>query len=395
MKLTGDQMLVKRMNKALVLDTIMQHAPLSRADISAKIGLNKASVSSLVNEWLAEQLVLETGLGESSGGRKPMMLLFNERAGYAVGIDLGVNYISAILTDLTGEILYRKRIDLHTHQPGAVTHLLIQLIHEVAQEAPPSPYGVIGVGIGLPGIVDEQGSILSAPNLGWNGVSLRQLLTETMPVPIMIDNEANVGALGEKQFGCGRTASQLIYISAGIGIGTGLIMNHQIYRGTSGFSGELGHMTIQADGGLLCSCGNRGCWEMYASEQALLKRAVHEIKQFSAKTLDIHALVSSAEANQPDVLRLFSDIGRYLGIGIASTINVFNPEMIIIGNRLSIAKQWLQDSLHESVLQHSLSYHRERVRLEFAALGLDSAALGAASMAISKFFEGIKSEERA
>ena len=395
MKLTGDQMLVKRINKALVLETVMQHAPLSRAAISAKIGLNKASVSSLVNEWLTEQLVLEMGLGESSGGRKPMMLLFNERAGYALGVDLGVNYISAILTDLAGEIVYRKRIDLHTHQPTEVIHLLIQLIQEVIAEAPPSPYGIIGVGIGVPGIVDEQGSILSAPNLGWNSVSLQQLLAEAISVPMLIDNEANVGAIGEQQFGCGRTASHLIYISAGIGIGTGLIVNHQIYRGTSGFSGELGHMTIQADGGLLCSCGNRGCWEMYASEQALLKRATNEINKLFPTTPDIQALVRSAEANQSDVIRLFADIGRYLGIGIANTINVFNPEMIIIGNRLSIAKRWLQDSLYESVMQHSLSTHHQRVRLEFASLGLDSAALGAASMAISKFFEGVKSEERA
>jgi glucokinase-like ROK family protein len=395
MKLTGDQMLVKRMNKALVLETIMQQAPLSRAAISAKIGLNKASVSSLVNEWLTEQLVLETGLGESSGGRKPMMLLFNERAGYAVGVDLGVNYISAILTDLAGESVYRKRIDLHTHQPTEVIPLLIQLIQEVIAEAPPSPYGIIGVGIGVPGIVDEQGSILSAPNLGWTRVPLQQLLTEAISVPMLIDNEANVGAIGEQQFGCGRTASHLIYISAGIGIGTGLIVNHQIYRGASGFSGELGHMTIQADGGLLCSCGNRGCWEMYASEQALLKRATIEINKLFPTTPDIHALVHSAEANQSDVIRLFADIGRYLGIGIANTINVFNPEMIIIGNRLSIAKRMLQDSLYESVMQHSLSIHHQRVRLEFAALGLDSAALGAASMAISKFLESIKSEERA
>ena len=134
---------------------------------------------------------------------------------------------------------------------------------------------------------------------------------------------------------------------------------------------------------------------MYASEQALLKRATNEINKLFPTTPDIHALVRSAEANQSDVIRLFADIGRYLGIGIANTINVFNPEMIIIGNRLSIAKRWLQDSLYESVMQHSLSTHHQRVRLEFAALGLDSAALGAASMAISKFFEGVKSEERA
>ncbi len=388
MKITGDQTLIKKINKGLVLDTVIAHSPLSRADISAKIGLNKASVSALVNEWIDESMVMETGLGESSGGRKPVMLLFNNEAGYAVGVDLGVNYIVALLTDLAGAVVHREKTDLHTSEPAAVVRQLMSIIRTVISKAPESPYGIVGIGIGVPGIVDERGVVLAAPNLQWEGVSLQKLLLEEFQAPITIDNEANAGAIGEHKYGIGSEAGNLVYISAGIGIGSGIIMDGKLYRGAAGFSGELGHMTIQADNGLPCGCGNFGCWEMYASENSLLQKA-RAAGEFGSDP-DLESLMEAAKRGDALALRLFEEIGRYLGTGIANVINALNPETVIIGSRLALAKQWIEPALLHYAQSRSLGYHNKGVRIAFAALGMDSAAVGSASEAVTKFLTKIK-----
>ena len=390
MKMTGDQTLIKRMNKSLVLDTIRSHAPISRADIAAKLGLNKATVSSLVAEWLDERLVLETGLGESSGGRKPVMLLFHREAGHAIGVDLGVNTVSAVLTDLSGAILARERRRLRVSAPADAALVVCDVVRSLARSAPEAPYGVVGVGLGVPGIVDDAGVVLTAPNFGWRDAPLRGMLEAELGLRVVLDNEANVGAVGEKQFGIGRDAGDLVYVSAGVGIGTGLIVGHELYRGASGFSGELGHMTIQADQGLPCGCGSSGCWEMYASEKALLHRlAPHPERE------DLESVLRLADEGDAAAADALSDIGRYLGIGVATILNAFNPEMVIVGNRLALARAYVEQPLLDAVERRSLRQHRRRARIEFASLGLDSAALGAASLAISRFLAAAKAGEQA
>ncbi len=353
MKMTGDLQMMKQINKFIVLDTIRDHSPISRAEISAQTGLNKATVSVLVNEWIEERLVSETGLGESSGGRKPMMLLFEQRAGFAIGIDLGVNYIHAVLTDFNGTIAKEKRVPLTAFSVGEVLGKVRKTALSLIKQTPPSPYGGIGIGIGVPGIVDRQGNLLSAPNLGWERIPLLEQLQDEFGVDVSIDNEANVGALGELQFGAGRSVSNLLYISVGVGIGAGIVLDGQIYRGGSGFAGEVGHMTLLEDGPL-CRCGNKGCWETVASEQAFAQDA------------------AAAAA--------------WLGIGIANLINVFNPDLVIIGNRISTAGDQVLRDIHHTLNSRSLPFQRNHASVVLSRLGARSAPLGAASMAISRFF---------
>jgi len=381
---TGDQALIKRINTAIVLECILRGAPLSRAQISEQSGLNKATVSSLVQDLIDGSLVREIGTGQSSGGRKPVMLEFVATAGYAIGIDLGVNYIRGALTDLRGGIVAERTSSLRDQEPGAAFEQLCGCIESLAAEAPPSPYGIIGIGVGVPGLVDESGAILFAPNLQWRDVPLQRQLAERFGLPVTIDNEANAGALGEQKHGAGRSISNLVYVSVGIGIGTGLILHKSLYKGSSGFSGEMGHLSIEARG-KSCSCGNRGCWEMYASEQALLQEAS------SLGFEDLEGLLAAAEAGRSDVLALFGEIGEYLGIGIANIVNVFNPDAVVIGNRMSQARPWLENALRQTVVQRALGFHLRKVQLLFAELGERSAMMGAAEMAISGFFSRIKS----
>lgn len=383
-KSTGDLALIKKMNTAIVLEAVIQHAPLSRSQISEKTGLNKATVSNLVQDLIDNHLVQEIGPGESSGGRKPTMLLFQEKTGYAVGIDLGVNYIKGILADLSGNVIAERSLKLKPAQSENALEHLAGTIESLIKNAPSSEYGIVGIGVGVPGIVDEDGTILFAPNMKWRQVELRRLLEQRFGLPVTIDNEANAGAQGEQKYGAGQNIANQIYVSVGIGIGTGIILNGELFKGSSGFSGELGHLSIQYDG-KPCSCGNNGCWELYASENALLEQA-------SSLGFDgLEELLQAAEAGDEQVRALFRVIGSYLGAGIANIVNVFNPSAVIIGNRMSRAAEWIAPSLHESVDRRTLPYHREKLDLLFAELKDQAAVRGAAYYAISRFIAKIKS----
>ncbi|MDQ8732971.1 ROK family protein [Paenibacillus sp. LHD-38] len=383
-KPTGDLALIKKINTAIVLEAVLVHAPLSRAQISELTGLNKATVSSLVQDLIDSHLVLENGPGQSSGGRKPVMLLFNGTAGYAVGIDLGVNYIRGLLVDMEGNVIAEHQRGLKQQDAELAIAQLTDCIELLMNEAPESPYGIVGIGVGVPGIVDDNGIILFAPNLKWHQVELQRQLEERFGLPVTIDNEANAGAQGEQKYGAGRGIPNQIYVSVGIGIGTGIILNKELYKGASGFSGELGHLSIEYDG-KPCSCGNRGCWELYASENALLERAA--LLGFE----NLEELLLAATAGDERVIELIRSIGDYLGAGIANIVNVFNPNVVIIGNRMSRAAEWLEPAVQAAVDQRTLPYHRERMRILFAELQDQSAVRGAAYYAISAFFEKIKS----
>ncbi|MBU5440713.1 ROK family transcriptional regulator [Paenibacillus sp. MSJ-34] len=387
MKTTGDQHLVKKINTSLVLETINRHAPLSRAKVAEMTKLNKGTVSNLVNELIENHLVYEIGTGESSGGRRPVMLLFNKEAGYAIGVDLGVDYILTVLANLHGEIVQDSTETLASKSFPSAMKQVKAAIEAMIKQAPPSPHGIVGIGVGVPGIVDEEGTVLFAPHLKWSDANVKRQLEAHFPYPVYVDNEANAGAIGEKKAGAGKDAANLVYISVGTGIGTGTIINGALFRGASGFSGEMGHMTIEAFG-KPCSCGNRGCWELYASESALLELAEERLAVPEDANLD--ALLRKAEQGGAAAIELFEHIGRYLGIGIANIVNTFNPELIIVGNRMTKAERWLRPAIQNALDERALPFHRRHAALDFSRLGVRSCALGAADFAVAGFLAGIK-----
>ncbi|MBD1381494.1 ROK family transcriptional regulator [Metabacillus arenae] len=375
--ITWNQQVVKKNNKAIVFETILKHEPLSRADIAHRTGLNKATVSSLVNELIDEKLIYESGPGESSGGRRPVLLHFNKATGFSIGIDIGVNYVLGVLTDLRGNILAEKNETITDTSIENVLQVVDNIIRTFIQEAPNSRYEVIGIGIGVPGIVDNHGKVLLAPNLGWENCTIKNKIEEKFSIPTIIVNEANAGAYGEKQFGAGQDFQDIIYVSAGIGIGAGLIVKNELYHGINGYSGEMGHMIIQMNG-KPCKCGGKGCWEAYASEYALLKNAPDE-------NTTLPSLIEQARENNSEVIQLFEQIGFYLGIGINNIINTFNPEQIIIGNRLAMAKEWLETPIYHTVEEHTLKFHQKDLKIKFSQLSIYSAALGVSAFAVECF----------
>ncbi|WP_391559133.1 ROK family protein [Robertmurraya sp.] len=377
--ITWNQQVVKKNNKALVLQLIMEKEPISRADIAQVSGLNKATVSSLVNELLAADLVYESGPGESSGGRRPVILHFNKIAGYSIGIDIGVNYVLCVLTDLKGNIVIEKNQTVHKTPYAATIEIVKEMIQSLIAEMPSSRYGIVGIGVGVPGIVNKEGSVLLAPNLGWKNTQIKKDLEDLFHVPVIIENEANAGAFGEQQFGIGQDYQNIIYISAGIGIGVGIILNKELYQGKNGFSGEMGHMIIDING-KPCNCGSRGCWEAYASEQALLEKA-------GENGNSLESLIQLANSEDKNAQNLFTEIGAYLGYGINNIINTFNPDQVIIGNRLSMAKEWIEQPILSTIENHSLAFHQNEFQLDFSKLGKYSIAIGMSAFVVENFIK--------
>ncbi|SFL98755.1 ROK family transcriptional regulator [Pelosinus propionicus] len=382
---TADQVLVKQINKMIVLNTIYKKRPISRAEIAKVTGLNKSTVSALVDELLTEELVLEMGAGESQGGRRPVNLSINKEVGNIIGIDLGVNYILSIMTNFAGEIIWEKRIDLqHAHNsPGQRIADLQTLIEEMIVSASQTVRGIIGIGIGVPGIVNyEQGLILSAPNLGWENIELRSMIEQKFGIPVFIDNEANAGAIGEKWFGAGKRADEFLYISAGTGIGAGIIINNELYRGSKGLSGEIGHMTVSLDG-IPCSCGNAGCLEEYASEKALFRY----MKEYACvEELTIFNIIDNAIAGDEVSRKAFEYVGKCLGIGVANLINAFNPQLVIIGNSLPLVGDILMNELRREAEKRCFASKYFSVKILPSQLNMHACAMGAAALVISRLY---------
>jgi len=385
MPITWNQQAVKKENKSLVLSEIIRHSPLSRADIAQRSGLNKGTVSSLVSELLEEKLITESGPGESSGGRRPVMLLFNQGAGYTIGLDLGVNYILGVLTDLNGTIIAQKNEPYKNVSYDDTFSRVVDVITLLIKAAPSSPYGIVGIGVGTPGIVNKDGKLLLAPNLGWRDIPLKTELEKVFQVPVIVENEANTGAYGEKQFGTGQHADNLIYVSTGIGIGAGIIINGDLYSGANGYSGEVGHMTIDRNGPK-CSCGNKGCWELYASEQALLAKA-NRIKLTNEKDISLADIIFLATKENRAAIELLEEISENLAIGIINIINAFNPEQIIIGNRLAACKQWMDPKLKEVISQYTSPFNQTDIKIDFSDLAMPVSALGASAFSAEAFLK--------
>lgn len=374
--ITWNQHLVKKNNKALVLQLIMHREPISRADIAQISGLHKATVSSLVNELLEEELIYESGPGESSGGRRPVILHFNKVAGYAIGIDIGANYVLSVLTDLKGNIVLENNHTVTQTPYPTIMNLVKSMIQSLMTNMPQSRYGVVGIGVGVPGIVNKEGTVLLAPNLGWKNSDLKQDLEELFEVPVIVENEANAGAFCEQKFGAGKDYENMVYISAGIGIGVGIFLNRELYQGKNGFSGEMGHMIIDMNG-KPCNCGSQGCWEAYASEHALLEQAGSSIE----------AVLELAKNQDQTAQGLFKEVGKYLGIGINNIINTFNPDQVIIGNRLALAREWIEEPIKTTIENHTLTHHQTELQLDFSKLEQYSTVLGVSAFAVENFIK--------
>ncbi|WP_018661929.1 ROK family protein [Heyndrickxia acidiproducens] len=381
---TADQAFIKIQNQRVVLNEIIKHYPVSRAKLSKITQLNKATISSQTATLIDKNLVTEIGTGLSSGGRKPVMLVFNKNAGYAIGVDIGVNYILTILTDLEGGIVYSDYCEFADPSFEVVKPIIIERIRLVSSKAPDSPYGIIGIGAGVHGFVNRKQMVLFTPNSKWRNVDLKKLLEDHFDCPVLIDNEANAGAYGEKLFGSLKNCHNGIYVSIGIGIGLGIIVNDALYRGTEGFSGEMGHMSIDFNG-KLCRCGNHGCWELYASEHAFYEN-LYNLK--SKEDITLEKASKWIQENDNETIEQLELFGYYLGIGLTNIINTFNPEAIVLRSNLIEANPIVLNSIQSTIASRVSRFVHQSRQIYISQLNRNATALGSASFMIQDFLKG-------
>lgn len=378
--MSWNQQLGKQLNKESILQQIFLKKQLSRNEIIASTTLKKATVANLVNELLEEQLILEAGKEQSTGGRRSNLLQINNQAGYALSIDIGVNYLSGVITDLNGLIVWKVKNFIHDTSFDHYFERIISLIKMLEDHVPSSTYHIIGIGIAVPGIITTEGVIINAPNLQWKNIDLAKMLATYFDYPIALNNEANAGAFAEFSYTYNQQHQNLLFVSIGYGIGVGIIVNGELYTGEQGFSGESGHMIIQMDG-KRCRCGRSGCWEAYASEQALIQQFETALSQ---KNLTIEE-ISKRTKTDKQTEHLFDEMSRYIGIGIMNLLYTFNPAKIIIGNRISLLAEQLEEKIQQYVHDQSSKFFKDDVAIEFSPLQENAILIGAATLAINQF----------
>ncbi|WP_054968538.1 ROK family protein [Alicyclobacillus ferrooxydans] len=357
-----DARAMRRMNRANVFRKIFEADTISRVQISRDMGMNKATVSSIVDDLIQQQFVHETGYGESQGGRKPVLLQLNSTAGYVIGIDVQIAHMTTAVFSLKGEVVWLTRHPLYrAGELSTVESLVDKLegqIRRAMGQVPRSPHGVLGVGIALPGMVNARtGYVYYLPNLEIFDWAMKDDLGARIKLPIFIDNDANCGALAEHIVS--QTAN-LAFVNAGIGVGVGIIASGQLYHGQDGLAGEYGHTTISAMG-LRCSCGSYGCWEEYASERGLLRILQDRGKELNTKIPDpefIERCIGKANAGDESYLEGFAELGKNLGFGMANICNSINPARIMLGGSVAHAYPFIIESISQVLGQRAVAKNK-------------------------------------
>nr|NNM89457.1 ROK family protein [Bacilli bacterium] len=381
---TGDQTYIKELNTSIVLNLLRTHATISRTEIAKKSGLNKATITSIIDDLLKASLVEEVGTGPSSVGRRPVLLHFHADAGVVIGCEIGIGEVRAVMTNLSGDVLGRWHEFTKDDRPE--THMLWieRIVSHAQNHANLTPLGLLGVGVGVPGLVNyKKGTVLNAPNLRWEHIDFAAMLQERLVTPVYVDNEANAAALGETLVNPEESMDQetLVYVSVGNGIGAGLIMNNRVLRGAEGLSGEIGHMMIE-ENGRLCSCGSYGCLEMYASVRRLLQAYESRVSQ----RVTVEKYVQRLDEQDPVALQVLEEMGHFLGIGVANIINMYNPSYVILGNQVTQFGVVFLEIVRKTIRQRCFVGSYSSVDLRFSKLGEDSCAIGAANLVLRRFF---------
>ena len=323
-----DKYAIREMNEKLVLRTVIQEGSISRADLAKVLNLNKTSVSSIVADLIDKNLVLETGAGESSGGRKPILVMFNQEAGYSLAFDVGPNYISSLLTYLDGSFVADSYDSIDDPSIENIYHILEASISNYLKQIKTTPYGITGICIGLHGIVYQQQLVFS-PFHDLDCQELIDKIQAQFELPVIIENEANLAALGEQNLE--PQVENLVSLSVKYGIGAGVISDGTLYTGCDGHAGEVGHLITNING-RPCACGNRGCLEQYASEYNILKRYKADDKIEKGKFMRFKQDYLKGDPVAGDVMDQFI---QYMMVAVNNLIVTFNPEVIIINSRIT------------------------------------------------------------
>lgn len=383
---------VKEYNQARVLDIIRTRAPVSRREIAGASGLRFQTVSNITDRLREAGVISEERARANEGHRRPVRLRLVDGAAYAVGVHLSRSALSVVVTNFTLGVLVRASTDVTASDgPSVVLPALCAEVSRLIAEAGLPQDKVLGVGIGMPGPPRPKTEQMLDPGLaGWSGYPLKKELEQRLGLTVHVDNDATAAALGERWNGVAADVSDFVYVYLGSGVGAGILVNHQVCRGTSGNAGEIGHIPVQSDGPP-CYCGNRGCLEMYASPEGILREArVAALRRahlpqkarlpFPQKVGDVIG------SDKPDFRLVVQQAGDHLGKVIVGMTGVLDPELLVLGGPTT---KLLGARFRESVaqaLQASALPSRPVPRVEISSLDTDAGSVGAAALVLHDLY---------
>ncbi|WP_411107090.1 ROK family protein [Streptomyces sp. cmx-4-9] len=380
MQTPGSQSSLHRANLERVVRAVRIEGSLTQAEIARATGLSAATVSNIVRELKDAGTVEVTDT--SAGGRRARSVSLSGDAGIVIGVDFGHTHLRVAVGNLAHQVLAEESEPLDVDASWAegfdrAEALVGRLIAGIGV----SLQKVIGVGLGVPGPIDvESGTLGSTAILpGWAGINPRQELSQRLGVPVYVDNDANLGALGELVWGSGRGVKDLAYIKVASGVGAGLVINGRIYRGPGGTAGEIGHITLD-ESGPVCRCGNRGCLETFAAARYVLPL----LQGTHGPELTMERVVELARDGDPGCRRVITDVGRHIGSGVASLCNLLNPSRVVLGGSLADAGELVLAPIRESVGRYAIPSAARQLSVLTGSLGGRAEVLGALALVLSE-----------
>jgi predicted NBD/HSP70 family sugar kinase len=383
----ADQTTVRRANLGIVLQQIASGQPRSRARVAADTGLTRGTVSSLVGELIDLDLLRETGEDEHSGrvGRPAQTLELGDRI-VAVGLEVNVDYLAVCVEDLTGTIRHERHVqtDNRRSRPGPVLSRVARMAEQALADARADDLVPVGVAVALPGVVEERtGTLLRAPNLGWSEIPVADEIHQRLDdLPVRVDNEANLAALAEHWQGAARGLSDFICVFGEVGVGGGIFVGGELFRGAHGYGSEFGHVTVDPDGPV-CSCGATGCLETFVGVEAIARRAGISVGTGGRTRNLTHELVRRAQKGDRAALDSLAETGRYLGIGLASAVNLLDVEAVLLGGCFGPLAPWLVDDVRRILDERVLSSAWSRCEVRASEFGDGAAVRGAAALTLT------------
>jgi glucokinase-like ROK family protein len=388
-----DSTAVRAHNLSRVLNLIRETGSISRTAIVQHTGLSGTTVSFLANDLLTSGFVHESGTGASRGGRPPILLAFDYTFRYLLGIDMGATHLMAVAMDLQARVVARRhtQFDVAGNAGESIVQMK-QMAQEVMTLAGLQSSQFLGLGIAIPAPLEgEQLNRLSSQIMpAWAGHDLVCELERAIELPVYLDNDANAGAIAEKWWGQGQAFTNLAYVKLGTGVGGGLILHGEIYRGAGGTAGEIGHTTVDSDGPL-CRCGKHGCLESFIGAPALIAEVRHRLNgerpwALPADPWTISDITAAAVAGNPTCRSVIERAGAYLGIALANLVNLINPGLIILGGELALAGDLLMQPVRTTFKQHAMPKAAQEVTIALSRLSHDAVAIGGATIAMHHAF---------
>lgn len=375
---------IRDINRQIVLNYVREREPISRAEISRKTALQRSTISTIIDALCRDGLIEEVGAGESTGGRPPTLLRLRAADAVAIGIDIALPRTFVATCDLAGRVLEQE--DFLTGPSAEKTFArATDLVRALIKKNKGS---VEGIGVSLPGLVDSAaGKAIYIPHFQWRDLSIRRDLTAATQLPVIVDNDANSAALAELWFGRPEIsdARDFIMILVTAGIGTGIVLDGQVYRGMCGAAGECGHMIVGSKAPAACSCGSYDCWEAFASERAALARYAKHSGKANNGGIGFAQLIERALGGERAAQDALSQTAYYLGLGIANLIVGFSPEAVIVSGAMVRAWPLIADALHEGI-EKSARRGLPPARVVASTLGDQPTLMGALSLVLASKF---------